>query len=69
MLFPARRKPRKFSYSPQYLKEKKEEKDREKIIKFRRISRYNQKRGVPILLIILAIGISILIIYFTDIVK
>ena len=67
MLFPARKKPRKFSYTPQYLKEEKNYEYKEKRIKFGRISRYVKKKGFPIWLIILIIVVMFIIIYLTNI--
>jgi hypothetical protein len=67
MLFPARKKPRKFSYTPQYLKEEKNYEYKEKRIKLRRTSRYIQKKGFPIWLIILVICVVFIIIYLTNI--
>jgi len=64
MLFPSRKKPRRFSYSPQYLKEKKEGEDKESRIKFKRFQRSSQKRGFPLWIIILIIIVIFIIFYF-----
>ena len=60
MLFPSRKKPRRFSYSPQYLKEKKEGEDNESRIKFKRFQRSSQKRGFPLWIIIMIIVVIII---------
>ena len=67
MLFQARKRPRKFSYTPQYLKEEINNEGKGKRIKLSRTSKYIQKKRIPIWLIILAIFVIFIIIYYTNI--
>jgi len=67
MLFPPRKKPRRFSYSPQYLKEKKEGGGKGKKIKFKRFQRSTQKRGFPLWIIVLMIIVIFIIFYLKKI--
>ena len=63
MLFPSRKKPRRFSYSPQYLKEKKGGEGKESKIKFKRFQRSSQKRGFTLWIIILMVIVIFIIFY------
>ena len=63
MLFPPRKKPRRFSYTPQYSNDKNEGEDKEKRIKFRRVQRRPERRGFSLWIIILAIFV-IFLMYF-----
>jgi len=67
MLFQPRKRPRKFSYTPFYLKEKNGKENSTRRIKFKRTRKPKTKKGIPIVIILLAILVYLLISYLNRI--
>ncbi|MFH1231586.1 MAG: hypothetical protein V1709_08845, partial [Planctomycetota bacterium] len=65
--FPQRKKPRRFSYTPYYYKEEKEGEENNNKLKFKRGSRYSQKKRSHIWIIILIILVLFVVFYLKKI--
>ncbi len=69
MLFSKRKRPRQFDYTPYYLKDEKDKTGNLNKIRFGRTRISKERKGLPIIIIILAIGVALLIVYLNKIIQ
>ena len=66
MIFGKRKKPRQFSYTPFYLNDEEDKNNNLDKIRFKRTRISKERKGLPIIIIILAVGIVLLMFYLNS---